>query len=586
MVGAGAPELQGFSTDISYAPGEIVELKVDSAATAYRVDVYRLGHYGGAGARKVATVPPSATLAARQPSPLVDVESGLIDCGGWQVSARWTVPVDAVSGVYVAKLVRTDGVDGSSHVVFVVRDDERGAELLFQTSDTTWQAYNTYGGRSLYRPSRRTRALKVSYDRPLDTRASEPSSSFFAAEYPMIRWLEANGYDVSYTTGVDTARRGSQLLEHDVFLSVGHDEYWSGEQRANVEAARDAGVHLAFFSGNAVFWKTDWEPSMTDPTAEHRTLVCRKESHGDVRRAPEWTGSWRDPSSGDPRPENALQGNIFTVNGPRWDPITVSSDEGKMRFWRNTALASLAADETARLPAGVLGHEWNEDLDNGHRPAGLVRLSTTSVRVRTRLRDHGSTFGAGRATHHLTLHRHDSGALVFGAGTVQWSWGLDDHHDNPPGKTSPPPDVRVQQATVNLFADMGVQPATLQPGLVRSAAWIDVALPVALLRSPRAGRVARVGRRMTITGSATNERGVVGAVEVSVDGGATWHPASGRSIWHWSWVPETEGSATIVARAANDVGFLGPPSEPVEVAIAPARFRSRAGQDVADTTSA
>ena len=81
----------------------------------------------------------------------------------------------------------------------------------------------------------------------------------------MVRWLERNGYDVSYTTGVDTDRRGAELLEHKAFLSVGHDEYWSGDQRANVEAARDAGVNLAFFSGNEVFWKTRWE-------TEHRRL--------------------------------------------------------------------------------------------------------------------------------------------------------------------------------------------------------------------------------------------------------------------------------------------------------------------------
>ena len=114
----------------------------------------------------------------------------------------------------------------------------------------------------------------------------------------MVRWLERNGYDVSYTTGVDTDRRGAELLEHQVFLSVGHDEYWSGAQRANVEAARDAGVHLAFFSGNEVFWKTRWEPASTARhAAPHARLL-----QGDARRTRRstrcptvWTGTWRDP---------------------------------------------------------------------------------------------------------------------------------------------------------------------------------------------------------------------------------------------------------------------------------------------------
>ena len=118
----------------------------------------------------------------------------------------------------------------------------------------------------------------------------------FNAEYPMVRWLERNGYDVTYTTGVDSDRFGSLIKRHRVFLSVGHDEYWSGAQRANVEAARDAGVNLAFFSGNEVFWKTRWENSIDG--APYRTLVAYKETHANAKIDPQaamWTGTWRDP---------------------------------------------------------------------------------------------------------------------------------------------------------------------------------------------------------------------------------------------------------------------------------------------------
>jgi hypothetical protein len=129
----------------------------------------------------------------------------------------------------------------------------------------------------------------------------------------MVRWLERNGYDVSYTTGVDTDRRAAELLEHHVFLSVGHDEYWSGPQRANVEAARAAGVNMGFFSGNEVFWKTRWENS-------YRTVVTYKETHANAKIDPlanVWTGTWRDPRAFNPeggKPENGLTGTIFTVN--------------------------------------------------------------------------------------------------------------------------------------------------------------------------------------------------------------------------------------------------------------------------------
>ncbi len=110
-------------------------------------------------------------------------------------------------------------------------------------------------------------AAKVSYNRPWHTPLDDQARDWWTDyEYPMIRFLEENGYDVSYTSGLDVATRGSLLLNHKVFLSVGHDEYWSGDRRTNVEAARNNGVNLAFFSGNEIFWKTRWNPASTAPT--------------------------------------------------------------------------------------------------------------------------------------------------------------------------------------------------------------------------------------------------------------------------------------------------------------------------------
>src|SRR5207244_1907232 len=212
-----------------------------------------------------------------------------------------------------------------------------------------------------------TRGVKVSYNRPFDTRDHDPQSWLFNAEYPMLRWLEANGYDLSYFTGVDADSSPALIKNHKIYLSVGHDEYWSANQRANVEAARDAGVHLAFFSGNEVFWKTRWENSIDGSNTARRTLVTYKE----------------------------------TIPGAKIDPS----------------------------PA----YAWDEDPDNGFRPAGLTRLSSTTVSVPEKLIDYGANVAAGIATHSLTLYRKSTvdalgnvkTALVFGAGTVQWAWGLD-----------------------------------------------------------------------------------------------------------------------------------------------------------------
>src|SRR4029453_7026730 len=146
-----------------------------------------------------------------------------------------------------------------------------------------------------------------------------------------------------------------------------------------------------------------------------------------------------------------------------------------MRFWRNTTIASLAAGQVATLPTGVLGSEWEEDIDNGFRPAGLVRMSTTTVAGVQYLQDYGTNYAEGTAPHHLPLYRAASGALVFSAATIQWPWGLDAAHDFPSG----PADARMQQATVNLLADMSVQPATLQGGLVPASASTDPVPPSA-----------------------------------------------------------------------------------------------------------
>ena len=137
-----------------------------------------------------------------------------------------------------------------------------------------------------------------------------------------------------------------------------------------------------------------------------------------------------------------------------------------MRFWRNTAIATQAPNGIFTLPAGTLGYEWDEDVDNGSRPPGAFDLTTANYTLATDLLlDYGATYGAGSATHHAMMYRAPSGALVFGAGSVQWSWGLDSTHDNPFFSPNSAADPNMQQATLNLFADMGIQPATIQPGL-------------------------------------------------------------------------------------------------------------------------
>jgi uncharacterized repeat protein (TIGR02543 family) len=401
--------------------GETVAFKAGAAATARRIDIYRLGYYGGDGARRVATTR----------------------------SASWTVPSNAVSGLYLAKLVGEEGATGAGHEVFVVRHDGGGSDILFQ------------------------------------------ASGLLRAEYPMLRWLEKNGYDVSYFTALDAERRGSEILGHRVYLSAGRDTAWSSRQRASIEAAldHDPPVHLAFFGAH--------------------------------------------PASGAKRTaESALTGTIFNLHAGD-SALQVSDADGRMRFWRDTPnVSTLAPGAVWTGPLGTLGREWGEDRDDGSRPAGLVRLAT---RV------------DGAAAHHAVFHKRPSGALVWSAGTRQWSWGLD-------------ASVDMQQATVNLLADMGAQPAALQDGLLPASASTDVVAPVSDVTSPALGAMVSRLAPVLVEGTATDGApGQVGGVEVSVDGGLTWRRAEGRESWSYLWTPPADGTYVILSRAVDDSGNLETP---------------------------
>lgn len=566
-------DIKGFSTKESVQAGDTVQFKIQSPV-AYHVQVYRLGWYGGDGARMISTeaqaaVTYPANYTNSPASCTTKASTGLVDCGNWPTTVTWTVPSDAVSGLYIANLAQADG-DGLMPYPFVVRDDDSTSDIVVQTSDQTWQAYNDYGGQDLYGgtgPAPDGRAYEVSYNRPLDIGGD---NGIYGSEFMMLSWLERNGYDVSYLSGVDVSTRGDTLLEnHDVYISSGHDEYWTQDQYSNVLAARKAGVRQAFFSGNEVFWKTRLTPSIDGTNTDNRTMVCYKmtkmvQGNGIADPSGEWTGTWMDPTSTqygmDYQPPNILTGSMFQVNGYRADAITVPGSYGKNRLWRNTSVADLAANETATFPDGTLGYEWDSDLDNSTRPAGAIHLSSTTVDIddgKYRL-DWGNMYGNGTATHNLVAFRdQDSGALVFGAGTVQWSWGLVNVPTYNPDDTVVTEDARMQQATVNILADMGVQPLTLQSDLDPATASTDTTGPAVTVTSPASGATVPALKPVTIKGTATDSGGVVARVEVSTDGGTTWQAATGLTSWTYSWTPTTPGAASIKIRAVDDSVNIG-----------------------------
>ena len=553
----GDKSIQGFATDISVNKGGTINFKITVTTGTnklFGIKIYRIGYYQGNGARLVADLG-TAFTGITQAACNFDAVTGLTDCGNWTTTTSWAVPSTAVSGIYVAKLTRSAaGGGGSSHIVFIVRDDASTSPLYFKTSDATWQAYNAYGGFSLYVGAGMpfNHGNKVSYNRPFLTRdggggGGTSEDWFMNAEYPMIRFLERNGYDISYTTDLDIARSTTNLiLNHKVFLSVGHDEYWSKPERDGVESARAAGKHLAFFSGNEIYWKTRWENSNDGTNTPFRTMVCYKEGTlptlgenpcgGKCDPTTEWTGLWRDgcsfPSGNACKPENALSGEIS------WDgntsTIVVPDTYKRLRFWRNTSVANLATGATATLTNGTLGYEWDWEQFQGSYPPGRITMSNTSF---------------DGHVHKLSLYKSSFGGLVFGAGTVQWSWGLDATHD----RGSDPANPAMQQATVNLFADMGVQPASIQSGLTAATASTDITPPTATISSPANNATITSTAAVTFSGTATDANTVAG-VEISFDGGLTWAVANGTTSWSYQWAPGANGVYDVLVRGIDDSG--------------------------------
>ena len=239
-------EIQGYASRTSVNQGETINFYVRTINTnAYTLSI---GWYGGSGGRLMqAPVTLAGVVQPMPPAPVFQpAGDGLVDCN-WNVSYSLTVPTDWVSGIYLVKLALSAPVK-ESYIIFIVRDDARNAPILVQASFATYQAYNEWGGSSLYTTTGNDATTgprtgyKVSYDRPFWRGFG--SGDFLRYEINLVRWQESQGYDVTYATDIDTHQNSSLLLSHKLFLVVGHDEYWSWAMRDNVEGGRDAGVHL------------------------------------------------------------------------------------------------------------------------------------------------------------------------------------------------------------------------------------------------------------------------------------------------------------------------------------------------------
>lgn len=411
-------KIEGYASQTSYRAGDEATFFLSAEpATNVTIDVFRLGYYQGHGGRLLRSF--DAVAARPQPTP-DDGERNLRECA-WAASHTFTVPADWLSGVYLAKLTRAD--DGfQAYIVFIVKDG-RKADFNFQCSDLTWQAYNRWPAwRSLYDFQGRLWNTSggdiVSFDRPytffynLLPSAANPltngSGEFLLWEFPLAFWMEQQGYDVTYTSGLDTHRDPDGLLRTKGFLSVGHDEYWSRQMYDNVARARDAGVNLLFLSGNAV----DGEVFLTTSTAGRPERIMGR-------------AKWF------PDEEKLMGASSYGVGLGDW--VVTTPDH-----WLYAGTGMKKGDTVK----GLVGWEY-------HGPP-LRQDPTLVVVAEGKFTDFR---WEAESTHAATFYDGPRGNFVFNAGTCWWSMPL----ARPPGAVNPPDadfsqtDPRVQRMTRNLF---------------------------------------------------------------------------------------------------------------------------------------
>lgn len=447
-------QIEGYVSATSFNRGETVSVHVNTAASTFNLEVFRMGYYGGAGARQVYS---AANLkGGAQKMPCLNPD-GVIECD-WAVSHAFTVPATTdptqwnywTSGVYLARITTNDSARNDSYMIFVVRDDARSASFVAQLPITTYQAYNYWGGKSLYTgcvnhtatwacPNGQPNATAVSFSRPY-TPSSNPAAAYGAGagefltnvqtvqegypissaafDYNMVRWLEKQGLDVKYITNLDLHRDQNVLHDAKAFVSFGHDEYYSSSMWNNLVAARDSGTNLAFFSSNQIYWRVRFASGARGQA--NGIMLCYKYAQDPIASGDLRTGLFRDLG----KPEAALIGGQY-VTAPVTGDITVTNAS----HW----LFSGSGASNTTVLRGLLGYEVNA-IAPTISPANVESLAHTT----------GDGFESD-----ISYYVAPSSAQVFATGSMAWAWGLDDYVANGLRQTYSSPIA--QKVTANVF---------------------------------------------------------------------------------------------------------------------------------------
>lgn len=436
------PWVEGYCSKTSVRAGDEITFFVSTnPASPFRLELYRMGYYGGSGGRKVAEFGPFKGVV--QPAPEIGARR-LRECR-WTPATSIRIPSDWLSGVYLGKLTaEREGLQ--SYVIFIVKDD-RPADFIFQCSDNTWQAYNRWPSQfSLYDDGKDNwywgPGVDISFDRPygkycqiLDAPLSTGSGEWFLWEFPLAYWLEQEGRDVTYLSNTDIHAHPENLQRARGFLSVGHDEYYSMEMFRNLQGAIAGGLNVAFFSGNVCCGRIDPRPS-SEGNANRifsRTDFWGPRDEEEIRRFPAMAKL----------PHESPNSNLL-VGAGNIPPTTGGADWtcSKPDHWVFEGTGMKAGDG---IP-GLVGWEWHGD------PAkipGLEVLSTGPTQSAPG-KPNGGIYTA-------TIYPGGKGNFVFNASSCWWADGL----AAPPGYVRPSvytspkgPDERAQRITSNILKRM------------------------------------------------------------------------------------------------------------------------------------
>jgi hypothetical protein len=418
-------EIKGYAGKTSVNKGETIDFKVTVYPTpqTFTIDIYRLGWYQGLGGRLMKSVGPiSGVKKAACPQ---NSTTKMVECT-WKTDYTLVIPSNWTTGSYLAKLINKNGY--VNYINFTVRDDSSHSDILLQNSTNTWQAYNKWGGAALYPPGQ-THGVKVSYDRPY----TGLGTSVQDRELQMIRFLEKNGYDLSYTTDVDTHERGNLILNHKAFISMGHDEYWSWEMRNAVEGARDKGIDLAFFGGNESYWQVRYEPSSSG--VADRVLVGYKEQYKN------------DPyyKSTDPNKKKRTS-SLFRysfINRP--EQLMLGEEYGTNLGQTDRHIMYTVTNPTNWIWAGANVREGQQLTDIVGKEYNRVYPSAKSANLSFNIVSKSVNPTTGTIANSV-IYQSPSGAWVFSAGTMDWSLGLDDY-----GRGYGHVNTAIQQVTRNIL---------------------------------------------------------------------------------------------------------------------------------------